>query len=99
MYSDPSGLEAVSYLIEHGPRSRPPTGCDCTMRWPDYVHFRLIFTLSLRTLHTQEMGTFSPGRGFNRGYPNPVSYGASITDGWLLKCDPTPAELNNFRGW
>jgi hypothetical protein len=51
--------------------------------------------LSIIATYTK-YGDIYLGGGVNRGYPNPVRVGVSISSEWLLKCDPSRSSLNGF---
>ncbi len=58
------------------------------VRGPDYVNFQIdIYVLSFSSTYTRYGDVFL-GKGSNKAYPNPVSRGVSISNGWLLEsCD------------
>jgi len=65
-------------------------------RWPDYATFQLdLYVFSVSATYTRHGDVFFGG-GVGRAYPNPVSYGVSISDGWLNKSCPTQEEINTF---
>jgi uncharacterized protein RhaS with RHS repeats len=74
-------------------------GCGCA-RWPDYITFQLdIYVFSVSGTYTRS-GEIFLGKGISRQYWNPAATGVSISDGWLLKCNPTVDDINNFLiGW
>ena len=75
------------------------SGCGC-QRWPDYISFQIdLYVISFSGTYTQYGDVFF-GTGASRQYWNPASTGVSISDGWLLKCNPTVDDINNFLvGW
>jgi RHS repeat-associated protein len=69
-------------------------------RFPDYITFQFDFyVISVSATYTQYGDVFF-GKGTSRAYWNPVSYGFSISDGWMINpCgnkSPTQNQLNNF---
>ena len=94
---DPLGLEtgvayAAIYRADGGVPVNEP------VRAPDYITFQLdIYVLSGSATFTR-YGDIFLGKGSNRGYPNPVSRGVSISDGWMINlCDrPSREKLNDF---
>ena len=104
---DPDGLEQIcgdrfcGSDLPAFPRKRPdPSECGCSLRWPDYVTFQLdMYVFSVSSTYTHYGDVFF-GKGFSRQYRNPLARGVSISDGWLLKCNPTQQDINDFLiGW
>lgn len=97
---DSNGLEAVAAMsrLGWGLPSPPPnsSGCGCSPRLPDYATLQLdLYVFSMSATYTKYGDVFW-GKGVSRPYPNPVGGGVSISNGWLLNCNPTRADLNNF---
>ncbi|RUL72998.1 RHS repeat-associated core domain-containing protein [Dyella choica] len=92
----PPGFGQPGWQPDSQPPSPPPSGsCGCA-RLPDYDQFQIDwYVFSLSATYTKYGDVFA-GFGVNRGYPNPVGYGVSIASGWMLKCDPSQSELNDF---
>ena len=101
---DPNGLEAVAAMSRLGwglpPPPPIPAGCGCSPRLPDFATFQFdIYVASFTGTYTNNGDVFF-GKGVSRGYNNPVGIGASISAGWLLNCNPTVSDINNFlMGW
>lgn len=70
------------------------------LRGPDYVTFDLdLYVFSVSSTFTRYGDVFF-GKGVSRQYWNPLKGGVSISDGWLLKCNPTQQDVNDFLiGW
>jgi hypothetical protein len=63
---------------------------------PDFAQFELdIYVFGVSATYTRYGDVFL-GKGISRQYWNPMSTGVSISDGWMLKCDPSRDDLNNF---
>jgi filamentous hemagglutinin len=78
----------------------PPVPCGCGARLPDFLQFQLDFYVGSVAAAYTNTGDVFIGGGFNRGYPNPVSIGVSIADGWLIQCAPTQDQTNTYlRGF
>ena len=69
-------------------------------RWPDYVTFHIdIYVYSTSATYTRYGDAFW-ANGVGRPYPNPLSVGVNISNGWLLACNPSRDDINNFLiGW
>lgn len=70
------------------------------VRGPGYVTFQIdVYVLSASATYTR-YGDIFLGKGTNRAFPNPTSYGVSISDGWMIDpCGdggPSRAKLNDF---
>jgi RHS repeat-associated protein len=102
--ADPSGLLPGGFgtpgiRAYEALQRRQPDECGCE-RWPDYITFHIdLYVLSVSATYTRA-GDIFLGKGFNRQYLNPAEIGVSISGGWLLKCNPTIDDINNFLiGW
>jgi RHS repeat-associated protein len=96
MFSDPSGSEAVAYMMHHLHKYHPQSGCPCDFRLPDFATFQFdIYVASFTATYTRD-GDIFIGKGVSRQYLNPLNRGGSLSAGWLLKCNPTRADINNF---
>jgi hypothetical protein len=70
--------------------------CGCNARSPDFMNFQIdLYIFSASATYTR-YGDIFVGKGFSRQYMNPLSRGVSISDSWLLKCNPTRDDINNF---
>jgi RHS repeat-associated protein len=106
-YIDANGLDSYSGENFAGtswpafPKKPPdPSQCGCSWRWPDFVTFQLDFYVGSTSLTATRYGDVFWGKGFSRQYQNPFAIGISLSDGWLLKCNPTQQDVNDFLiGW
>lgn len=100
MQSDPIGLaggiNTYSYVGGNPIRYTDPNGLQ---RLPDYVTFQLdAYVFSISATFTKYGDVFL-GKGVSRPYPNPLSGGVSISNGWKTSCSadgPSKDELNKF---
>jgi RHS repeat-associated protein len=106
---DPKGLDAWSDAFCPGGSCTPPgfgqpgwqppppsNPCGCGPRLPDYAQFQFdIYVISFSATYTNNMDVFF-GYGVNRGYPKPASAVVSISNGWVLKCNPSKDDINGI---
>jgi hypothetical protein len=104
---DPDGLEVIcgdrfcgSGLPAFPKKPPDPSQCGCSWRWPDYVTLDVdLYVFSVSSTFTRYGAVFF-GKGISRQYWNPLKGVVSISDGWLLKCNPTQQDVNDFLiGW
>ena len=68
-------------------------------RLPDYATVQLDLYVFNVSATLNKYGDVYLGKGLSRPYPNPVSGGVSISNGWMLSCSPdgpTRKQLNDF---
>jgi RHS repeat-associated protein len=95
--TDPSGLEAVSYMLRHNSQTHPAPYSGDT-RLEDFAHFEINAYVFTVTADYTKYGDMFVGGGINHGFPNPVSIGVNISAGWMVGGDPDRATLNGFLG-
>jgi uncharacterized protein RhaS with RHS repeats len=102
-YVDANGLESYAGDNFAGtnwpafPKKPPdPSQCECSWRWPDFVTAQVDFYVGSMSLTATRSGDVFWGKGFSRQYANPLAIGVSLSDGWLLKCNPTAQDVNDF---
>lgn len=100
-YVDSLGLEighayADIYHMDGGRPLNEPV----SLRTPDYITFQKdAYVFSASATYTV-YGDIFLGKGANRAYPNPVSRGVSISNGWMRNMcgsdHPSRTQLNDF---